>query len=128
MMRSLFVSATGMGAQQRQIDTVANNLANVDTVGYKKSRNNFQDLLYQIDRTAGSQSSQNTTVPVGIHSGHGVKHVSTEKIFTQGDMKNTRVELDIAIEASASFRSFSLTAPSPTPAPETFSATSKAAW
>ena len=65
MMRSLFVSATGMGAQQRQIDTVANNLANVDTVGYKKSRNNFQDLLYQIDRTAGSQSSQNTTVPVG---------------------------------------------------------------
>ena len=104
MMRSLFVSATGMGAQQRQIDTVANNLANVDTVGYKKSRNNFQDLLYQIDRTAGSQSSQNTTVPVGIHSGHGVKHVSTEKIFTQGDMKNTRVELDIAIEGIGFFQ------------------------
>ena len=104
MMRSLFVSATGMGAQQRQIDTVANNLANVDTVGYKKSRNNFQDLLYQIDRTAGSQSSQNTTVPVGIHSGHGVKHVSTEKIFTQGDMKNTRVELDVALEGNGFFQ------------------------
>jgi flagellar basal-body rod protein FlgG len=103
-MRSLFVSATGMGAQQRQIDTVANNLANVDTVGYKKSRNNFQDLLYQIDRTAGSQSSQNTTVPVGIHSGHGVKHVSTEKIFTQGDMKNTRVELDVALEGNGFFQ------------------------
>src|SRR3972149_10665756 len=98
MMRSLFVSATGMGAQQRQIDTVANNLANVATTGYKKSRNNFQDLLYQIDKTAGSQSSQNTTVPVGIHSGHGVKHVSTEKIFTQGDMKNTGSELDVAVE------------------------------
>jgi flagellar basal-body rod protein FlgG len=93
-----------MGAQQRQIDTVANNLANVDTVGYKKSRNNFQDLLYQIDRAAGSQSSQNTTVPVGIHSGHGTKHVSTEKIFTQGDMKNTRVELDVAIEGIGMFQ------------------------
>lgn len=104
MMRSLFVSATGMGGQQRQIDTVANNLANVDTVGYKKSRNNFQDLLYQIDRAAGSQSSQNTTVPVGIHSGHGTKHVSTEKIFTQGDMKNTRVELDVAIEGIGMFQ------------------------
>ncbi|MBI3992736.1 MAG: flagellar basal-body rod protein FlgG [Candidatus Lambdaproteobacteria bacterium] len=104
MMRSLFVSATGMGAQQRQIDTVANNLANVATTGYKKSRNNFQDLLYQIDKTAGSQSSQNTTVPVGIHSGHGVKHVSTEKIFTQGDMKNTGSELDVAIEGTGFFQ------------------------
>ncbi|MCZ6474643.1 MAG: flagellar basal-body rod protein FlgG [SAR324 cluster bacterium] len=104
MMRSLFVSATGMGAQQRQIDTVANNLANVATVGFKKSRNNFQDLLYQIDRAAGSPSSQNTTIPVGIHSGHGVKHVSTEKIFTQGDMRNTGVELDVAIEGVGFFQ------------------------
>jgi flagellar basal-body rod protein FlgG len=104
MMRSLFVSATGMGAQQRQIDTVANNLANVATVGFKKSRNNFQDLLYQIDRAAGSPSSQNTTIPVGIHSGHGVKHISTEKVFTQGDMKNTGVELDVAIEGVGFFQ------------------------
>lgn len=104
MMRSLFVSATGMGAQQRQIDTVANNLANVSTVGFKKSRNNFQDLLYQIDRAAGSPSSQNTTIPVGIHAGHGVKHISTEKIFTQGDMRNTGVELDVAIEGKGFFQ------------------------
>ena len=104
MMRSLFVSATGMGAQQRQIDTVANNLANVATVGFKKSRNNFQDLLYQIDRAAGSPSSQNTTIPVGIHAGHGVKHISTEKIFTQGDMRNTGVELDVAIEGRGFFQ------------------------
>ncbi len=104
MMRSLFVSATGMGAQQRQIDTVANNLANVATVGFKKSRNNFQDLLYQIDRAAGSPSSQNTTIPVGIHAGHGVKHISTEKIFTQGDMRNTGVELDVAIEGVGFFQ------------------------
>ena len=104
MMRSLFVSATGMGAQQRQIDTVANNLANVATVGFKKSRNNFQDLLYQIDRAAGSPSSQNTTIPVGIHSGHGVKHISTEKIFTQGDMRNTGVELDVAVEGVGFFQ------------------------
>ena len=104
MMRSLFVSATGMGAQQRQIDTVANNLANVATVGFKKSRNNFQDLLYQIDRAAGSPSSQNTTIPVGIHAGHGVKHISTEKVFTQGDMRNTGLELDVAIEGVGFFQ------------------------
>ena len=104
MMRSLFVSATGMGAQQRQIDTVANNLANVATTGYKKSRNNFEDLLYQIEKPAGTESSQNTTVPVGIHNGAGVKHVSTEKIFTQGDMKNTGVELDAAIEGPGFFQ------------------------
>ncbi len=104
MMRSLFVAATGMGAQQRQIETVANNLANVATTGYKKSRNNFQDLLYQIERAAGTPSSQNTTIPVGIHRGHGVKHVSTEKIFTQGDMKNTGIELDIAIEGVGFFQ------------------------
>ena len=104
MMRSLFVSATGMGAQQRQIDTVANNLANVNTNGFKRSRNNFQELLYQIDRAAGSPSSQNTTIPVGIHTGHGVRHISTEKIFTQGDMKNTGVELDVAIEGVGFFQ------------------------
>ena len=104
MMRSLFISATGMGAQQRQIDTVANNLANVNTNGFKRSRNNFQELLYQIDRAAGSPSSQNTTIPVGIHTGHGVRHISTEKIFTQGDMKNTGVELDVAIEGVGFFQ------------------------
>ncbi len=104
MMRSLFVSATGMGAQQRQIDTVANNLANVSTVGYKKSRNNFEDLLYQIEKAAGTPSSANTTVPVGIHHGHGVMHVSTEKVFTQGDMKNTGQELDVAIEGTGFFQ------------------------
>lgn len=103
-MRSLFVSATGMGSQQRQIDTVANNLANVSTTGFKRSRNNFQDLLYQVDRAAGSPSSQNTTIPVGIHSGHGVKHISTEKVFSQGDMKNTGVELDVAIEGKGFYQ------------------------
>ncbi|HKI98710.1 MAG TPA: flagellar basal-body rod protein FlgG [bacterium] len=104
MMRSLFVAATGMGAQQRQIDTVSNNLANVSTVGYKKSRNNFEDLLYQIEKAAGTPSSANTTVPVGIHHGHGVKHVSTEKVFTQGDMKNTGQQLDMAIEGTGFFQ------------------------
>ncbi|MDH4120840.1 MAG: flagellar basal-body rod protein FlgG [Deltaproteobacteria bacterium] len=104
MMRSLYTSATGMGVQQRQIDTVANNLANVDTAGYKKSRNNFEDLLYQIDKMAGAQSSQNTTVPVGIHSGHGATHVSTEKIFTQGNMRNTGIELDVAVEGNGFFQ------------------------
>lgn len=104
MMRSMFVSATGMGAQQRQIDTVANNLANVSTVGYKQSRNNFQDLLYQIEKASGTPSSQNTQVPVGIHHGHGVKHVSTEKVFGQGDMKNTGKDLDVAVEGNGFFQ------------------------
>ncbi|HEX9842005.1 MAG TPA: flagellar hook-basal body complex protein, partial [bacterium] len=104
MMRSLFVAATGMGGQQNQIDTVANNLANVSTIGYKKSRNNFQDLLYQIEKAAGTPSSANTTVPVGIHHGHGVKLVSTDKVFTQGDMKNTGQELDVAIEGAGFFQ------------------------
>lgn len=79
MIRALYTSATGMGAQQNEIDTIANNLANVNTTGFKKSRNHFQDLLYQNERTAGAASSSATQVPVGIHVGHGVKHVSTEK-------------------------------------------------
>ncbi len=103
MMRSLFVAASGMTGQQRQIDTVANNLANVGTVGFKKSRNNFQDLLYQIEQAAGGPSSDSTTVPVGIHHGHGTKHVSSQKIFTQGDMRATNNDLDVAIEGNGFF-------------------------
>ena len=97
MMRSLFIAATGMGSQQRQIDTVANNLANVSTVGFKKSRNNFQDLLYQAERAAGTPSSQNTTVSVGIHRGHCVKRVSTEMVFPHGPMRHPVVHLAFSL-------------------------------
>lgn len=104
MMRALYTATTGMGAQQRQIDTIANNLANVNTNGFKKSRNHFQDLLYHNERTAGVASSTSTQVPVGIHTGHGVKHISTEKIHTQGNMKNTGNDLDISIDGPGFFQ------------------------
>ncbi|MBF0237229.1 MAG: flagellar basal-body rod protein FlgG [SAR324 cluster bacterium] len=104
MMRSLFTSATGMGAQQRQIDTIANNLANVNTTGFKKSRNHFQDLLYHNEKTAGVASSLSTQVPVGIHVGHGVKHVTTEKIHNQGNMQNTGNDLDMSIDGPGFFQ------------------------
>ncbi len=103
MMRSLFTAATGMKAQQRQIDTISNNLANVNTDGYKKSRNHFQDLLYHNEKLAGTRSSQSTQVPVGIHVGHGTKHVTTEKIHTQGNMKSTGNQLDLSIDGPGFF-------------------------
>ena len=104
MMRSLFSAATGMKAQQRQIDTIANNLANVNTTGFKKSRNQFQDLLYHNERIAGTASSASTQVPVGIHVGHGTKHVSTEKIHTQGNMQSTGNNLDMSIDGIGFFQ------------------------
>ena len=104
MMRSLYTSATGMVAQQKQIDTISNNIANVNSNGYKKSRNNFQDLLYQNEKSAGTPSSSSTTTPVGIHFGHGVKHINTEKIHTQGDMQNTSRELDVTIDGPGMFQ------------------------
>ena len=70
MMRSLYTAASGMQAQQRNIDTVANNLANVNTTGFKKSKVHFQDLLYQNEKSAGVPSSLSTQVPVGLHVGH----------------------------------------------------------
>lgn len=104
MMRALYTSATGMGAQQRHIDATANNLANVNTTGFKKSRVHFQDLLYHNERRAGVSSSLSTQVPVGLHVGHGVKHVSTEKIHTQGNMQNTGNDLDISIDGPGFFQ------------------------
>lgn len=104
MMRSLFTAATGMKGQQQQIDTIANNLANVNTTGFKKSRNHFQDLLYQNEKKAGVASSASTQVPVGIHVGHGTKHVSTEKIFTQGNLQSTGNQLDLSIDGLGFFQ------------------------
>ena len=82
MMRALYTAATGMQAQQRNIDTTANNLANVNTTAFKKSTIQFQDLLYYNERNAGVPSSISTQVPVGIHVGHGVKFVSTCLLYT----------------------------------------------
>ncbi|HIL87821.1 MAG TPA: flagellar basal-body rod protein FlgG [Deltaproteobacteria bacterium] len=104
MMRALFTAASGMQAQQRNIDTVANNLANVNTTGFKKSKVHFQDLLYQNEKSAGGPSSLSTQVPVGLHVGHGVKYVSTEKMHSQGGMENTERELDIGIDGPGYFQ------------------------
>ncbi|MEO5331030.1 MAG: flagellar basal-body rod protein FlgG [Magnetococcus sp. YQC-5] len=85
MIRSLWTAATGMTAQERSIDVISNNLANVNTTGFKQSRTHFQDLLYANLRPAGSETSETgTQVPVGIQLGHGVKVVSVSKEFSQG--------------------------------------------
>ena len=98
MIRSLWTSATGMQAQALNLDVISNNLANVNTSGFKKSRAEFQDLLYETLRPAGTSSSQDTEVPTGIQLGHGTRPSTVLKIFTQGDMENTQNELDLAIE------------------------------
>jgi flagellar basal-body rod protein FlgG len=104
MIRSLWTSATGMQAQELNINVIANNLANVTTSGFKKSRAEFQDLLYESLRPAGAASSQDTIVPTGIQLGHGVRPAAVQKIFTQGDFENTQNELDWAIEGDGFFQ------------------------
>jgi flagellar basal-body rod protein FlgG len=104
MIRSLWTSATGMQAQELNIDVISNNLANVNTSGFKKSRAEFQDLLYEVLRPAGAASSQDTTVPTGIQLGHGARPSAVQKIFTGGDFQNTKNELDWAIEGDGFFQ------------------------
>jgi flagellar basal-body rod protein FlgG len=104
MIRSLFTAATGMTAQQMDQDVIANNLANVNTTGFKRSRANFQDLMYQVYSKAGSTSSTGVQLPAGIEIGMGVKPVSTQKIFTQGDFQSTGNAFDWAIEGDGFFQ------------------------
>ena len=104
MIRSLWTAASGMQAQTINIDVVANNLANVNTTGFKKSRADFQDLLYATLREPGSASSSDTQVPTGIQIGQGARPVATQKIFSQGDYKFTQNELDMAIEGDGFFK------------------------
>ncbi|OGR19018.1 MAG: flagellar basal-body rod protein FlgG [Desulfobacterales bacterium GWB2_56_26] len=98
MIRSLWTGTTGMHSQQLNIDVIANNLANVSTSGFKKSKADFQDLLYQTMKVPGSQSSNDTESPTGILVGLGVKPAAVSKVFTQGDLIQTENELDVAIE------------------------------
>jgi flagellar basal-body rod protein FlgG len=104
MIRSLWTSATGMQAQVLNLDVISNNLANVNTTGFKKSRAEFQDLLYETLRPAGTSSSQDSQVPTGIQIGHGTRPSTVLKIFTQGTMENTDNELDLAIEGDGFFQ------------------------
>ncbi|CAM2787579.1 flagellar basal-body rod protein FlgG [Legionella worsleiensis] len=100
---ALWISKTGLEAQDQNIATIANNLANVNTTGYKTSRALFEDLIYQNFKQAGAQSTQNTQIPTGINMGTGVRLVATEKIFTQGGIQNTQNPLDLAIMGQGFF-------------------------
>jgi flagellar basal-body rod protein FlgG len=104
MVRALWTSASGMAAQQTNIDTIAHNLANINTNGFKKSRINFQDLMYQTMRTAGTTTAQGTQLPVGIQVGMGANVVSVEKLFMQGDFVQTKNPLDLAIQGQGFFK------------------------
>ena len=104
MMRALYTAASGMSGQQFNIDTIANNLANVNTAGFKKSRADFQDLLYQSIRFAGTPVTAGAQIPTGIEVGHGVRPVATQKIFTHGTPRPTENPLDLAIEGDGFFQ------------------------
>ena len=100
MIRSLWIAKTGLDAQQTQMDTIANNLANVSTSGFKRSRAVFEDLLYQNMRQPGAQTSQQTQLPSGLQVGTGVRTVATERIFTQGNLQQTSNPLDVAVQGN----------------------------
>ncbi len=104
MQRALWSSASGMQAQQLQIDTIANNLANVNTIGFKKSRAEFEDLLYQTIVAPGASTSSTTTTPAGIQLGLGVMPGSVKKLYSQGDMKKTDNPLDLVIQGDGFFK------------------------
>jgi flagellar basal-body rod protein FlgG len=104
MIRALYTAATGMQAQQLNIDVIANNLANVNTTGFKKSRADFQDLLYQTLRAPGAPTTNNTQSPTGIQVGLGARPAAVQRINTQGDYTQTGNALDLAIEGSGFFQ------------------------
>lgn len=104
MIRSLWISKTGLDAQQTQMDVISNNLANVSTNGFKRSRAVFEDLIYQNIRQPGAQSSQQTQLPSGLQLGTGVKPVATERIFSQGNLQQTNNDKDVAIQGQGFFQ------------------------
>lgn len=104
MIRALHTAATGMDAQQQRIDVIANNLANVNTTGFKKSRADFQDLLYQNTKVPGTSASQGVAAPTGMQVGTGVRTASTHRSFSEGDLAQTGNQFDIAIEGRGFFQ------------------------
>ncbi len=104
MVRSLWTAATGMNGQQANIDTISNNLSNVNTTGYKKQRVEFEDLLYQTVKIAGTPATEDTVTPVGIQMGSGVRVAATQRMFTQGSLQNTENVSDLAIMGEGFFR------------------------
>ena len=104
MIRSLWTAKTGLDAHQTSMDVITNNLANVSTNGFKRSRPVFEDLLYQTLRQPGAASSQATAIPSGLTIGTGVRAVGTEHIYTQGSLQKTENPLDLAIQGNGFFQ------------------------
>ncbi len=104
MMRSLYSAATGMKGQEMNIDVISNNLSNVTTTGFKKSRVDFEDLLYQTLKEPGTPISTGASYPVGIQVGHGVRPVAIQRIFSQGELQQTDHPLDVVIENRGFFQ------------------------
>jgi len=104
MFPALWIAKTGLDAQQTRMAVTANNLANVNTTGYKRSRAAFEDLLYQDVRQAGGQTSEQTQSPSGLMVGTGVRVVGTQKMFTQGNIAQTSNALDVAIQGRGFFQ------------------------
>ena len=104
MIRALYTAATGMQAQQTSIDTIANNLSNVNTTGFKLNRADFEDLLYQTQKIAGTPATELTVVPTPTQVGLGVKVAATQKIYTQGALQATGNVSDMAIQGEGFFR------------------------
>src|SRR4051812_22814652 len=104
-MRALHTAATGMMAQELNVEVISNNIANMRTTGYKRQRAEFQDLLYEQVRRVGTQTSdQGTTLPAGIELGSGVRTVATPRIMSQGSMLPTSNDLDIAVRGEGLFK------------------------
>jgi flagellar basal-body rod protein FlgG len=104
MNKALWVAKTGLEAQDIALATISNNMANASTTGYKKERAVFEDLIYQVQRQPGAQSTQNTQLPSGLQLGTGVRTVGTQKMFTQGDLNMTEQPLDMAINGRGFFQ------------------------
>ncbi|MDP1656545.1 MAG: flagellar basal-body rod protein FlgG [Hylemonella sp.] len=104
MINSLWISKTGMEAQQMQLDTISNNLANVSTTGFKRSNVAFEDLMYQNLRQVGSATSEQSQLPTGLQLGTGVRVVGTARQFTQGNVQQSSNNLDVAIQGNGFFQ------------------------
>ena len=104
MINSLWISKTGMEAQQTQLDVISNNLANVSTNGFKKSHAVFEDLMYQNIRQAGANAAEQSTLPTGLQIGLGVRTVATSRSFSQGNLQQSGNNLDVAIQGNGFFQ------------------------
>lgn len=103
MLRALYSSAAGMEAQQLNLDVIANNLANVNTTGFKKSKIEFQDLLYQTTSAAGAEQGSGNRLATGMQVGHGARAVATSRVFTNGELTQTGERMDVAINGDGFF-------------------------